>query len=365
MRKVLVMVVVLAGFTGLVGIGAMTALLSGTGNKPGWSDCSSRLGPWGAGEGEGKRDASTLNEESLRITQRIIEIGKERGMPPRAWQIAIQAGKTESNLANLSHGHADSLGIFQMRPSMGWGSVSQVTDVDYQINKFFDVLEEVPGWEDMRPGTAAQRVERSAFPQRYHKWEPMAAHLVSVRGEVQGFSGCEDMSGTGASASNAISYADDQIGSPYVWGATGPDTFDCSGLTQQAWKAAGVNIPRTSKVQYQFGGERLPLAEARPGDLVFWGSGRDPKAIHHVALYLGDNEILHAPQKGETVERSKMWDGGELMPMVVRPAGSEQDRAEATSEAPGPDSPASDGSASGSDPQPAGSEPQPSSGAAG
>lgn len=335
MRKFLVVMVVLAGFGGLVGVGAMTALLgSSGGNKLGWSDCSSALGPWGNGAGEGQRDAGALDEESLSIANRIIEIGKERGLPPRAWQIAIQAGKTESNLANLTHGDRDSLGIFQMRPSMGWGSVAEVTNVDYQINKFYDVLQEVPGWEELRPGTAAQRVERSAFPLRYHEWEPMAAHLVSVEGEVEGFSGCEDTPAPSVLSGKAISYADSQIGSPYVWGAEGPDTFDCSGLIQQAWKAAGVEIPRTSQPQYDSGGEQVRLSEAQPGDLVFWGHDRDPNAIHHVAIYLGDNEVLHAPQPGETVEREKMWDGGELMPMAVRPAGDESAQAASNSDAP-------------------------------
>ncbi|GAA2777503.1 C40 family peptidase [Saccharopolyspora taberi] len=321
MRKLLVALVLVAGFAGLAGVGALTALLAGSGGRgQGWSECSADLGPWGDAAGRGESDASTLSAESVEIAKRIIEIGKERGLPPRAWQIAIQAGKTESNLKNVFHGDRDSLGIFQMRPSMGWGSESQVTDVDYAINKFYDVLLEVPGWEEMRPGTAAQRVERSGYPLRYHKWEPMAAHLVSVEGQVSGFSGCEDLPSASVLAGNAIGYAHAQLGKPYVWGAAGPDTFDCSGLTQMAWNAAGVKIPKHSQTQYDQGGVHVPLSQAQPGDLVFWGHGRDPQSVHHVALYLGDNEVLHAPQPGESVERTKMWDGGELLPMVVRPA---------------------------------------------
>ncbi|KAA5826497.1 C40 family peptidase [Saccharopolyspora hirsuta] len=320
MRKLVVAFVVLAGFAGLVGIGAVTVLLSGGGGRAGWSSCSSDLGPWGDGQERGERDAATLSDDSVRIAQRIIEIGQQRGLPPRAWQIAIQAGKTESNLANVNYGDRDSLGIFQMRPSMGWGSPQQVTDVDYAINKFYDVLLEVPGWEEMRPGTAAQKVERSAFPLRYHKWEAMAAHLVSTEGDVAGISGCEDLPSAGVLAEQALKYAHAQLGKPYVWGAAGPDTFDCSGLTQQAWKAAGVDIPKYSQTQYFQGGVHVPLNQAQPGDLVFWGSGRDPKGIHHVALYLGDEQVLHAPQPGESVEVEKLWDGGELLPMVVRPA---------------------------------------------
>ena len=131
MRKLVVAFVVLAGFAGLVGIGALTALLIGGGaGRPSWSDCATDLGPWGDGAQRGESDASRLTPESVGIAKRIIEIGKQRNLPPRAWQIAIQAGKTESNLANLFRGDRDSLGIFQMRPSMGWGTVQQVTDVE-------------------------------------------------------------------------------------------------------------------------------------------------------------------------------------------------------------------------------------------
>lgn len=319
MRKLVVVVVMLAGFAGLVGVGAMTALFGGVGGKQSWSRCSSTLGPSTDGAGAGAQDAASLSEDSVRIVQRIVEIGQQRNLPPRAWQVAIQAGKTESNLRNLEHGDRDSLGIFQMRPSMGWGTVEQVTDVDYQINKFFDVLMEIPDWEELRPGTAAQSVERSAYPTRYHEWEPMAAHLVSTEGDVEGVSDCGDLPSPSVMAGKAIDFAEAQVGKPYVWGAAGPHTFDCSGLTQQAWKDAGVDIPKYSRTQFAQGGAHVSLDEAQPGDLVFWGYGRDPGAIHHVALYLGDNEILHAPQPGESVERTEMWDGGELLPTVVRP----------------------------------------------
>lgn len=320
MRKLVVAIIVIAGFGALVGVGAMTALFSGGGQQLSWEQCSSNLGPWGDAPEQGRGDAETLNEESVQIAKRIIEIGQQRNLSPRAWQIAIQAGKTESNLANLTHGDRDSLGIFQMRPSMGWGTVAQVTNVEYQINKFYDVLLEIPDWQTMRPGTAAQNVERSAFPTRYHEWEALAAHLVSVNGNVSGFSGCEELPTTSVLAGQAIKYAQDQIGEPYVWGAVGPDSFDCSGLVQQAWKAAGVVIPKYSQTQYDQAGVHVPLSQAQPGDLVFWGYGRDPQAVHHVALYLGDDEILHAPQPGESIERTKMWDSGELLPMVVRPS---------------------------------------------
>lgn len=321
MRKLVLALVVLLGFSGLVGVGAVTGLLAGMGGRQGqgWSQCSSDLGPWGDASVRGRKAAKSLGKESRRIAHRIISIGKKRNLPPRAWQIAIQAGKTESNLRNVRHGDRDSQGVFQMRPSQGWGSVAEVTNVEYAINKFYDVLLEVEGWKDMRPGKAAQSVERSAFPMRYHEAEALAAHLVSTVGNVSGFSGCEQLPSASALATKAISYSQEQLGKPYEWGAAGPHTFDCSGLVQQAWAAAGVRIPKYTQTQYAQAGVHVPLSQAQPGDLVFWGNGRNPDSIHHVALYLGDDQVIHAPKPGESVERTKIWDGGELLPTVVRP----------------------------------------------
>ena len=320
MRKLLVVIVVFAGFAGLVGAGAVAGLLGsmGQGGQQNYG-CGSDLGPSTGGSGDGQRAAAKLTPEAQGIAKQIIEVGKQRQLPPRAWQVAIQAGATESRLSNVLGGDRDSLGVFQMRPSKSWGTPAQVTNVDYAINKFYDVLHDTTGWESMRPGTAAQEVESSGFPLRYHQWESMAAHLVSVQGEIGGGE-CEPAAPAGGGAAQAIDYANDQLGKPYVWGAAGPAAFDCSGLMQQAWKTAGADIPKYSRAQYQQGGSKVPMAQAQPGDLVFWGYGRDPSAIHHVAMYLGDNEVLQAPQPGESVERTKMWDSGELLPMVVRPA---------------------------------------------
>lgn len=90
----------------------------------------------------------------------------------------------------------------------------------------------------------------------------------------------------------------DQIGKPYEWGAEGPDTYDCSGLTSEAWGSAGRAIPRTSQEQWA----RLPhveLSELRPGDLVVYF----PEATH-VAMYLGDGMVVQAPRPGATVKVS-------------------------------------------------------------
>lgn len=331
MRKfaVFLIVVILAG--ALLGLGALAVLISSGAGQSGDMNCNA-----GAFTAPGaQQNAPTLDQSQLTVVQRIIDVGKQRNLPPRAWQIAIEAGMTESHLTNLPSGDRDSLGIFQMRPSAGWGTPEQLTNVDYEINKFYEkLLANVPGWAQIRPGEAAQDVEQSAFPLRYNQWESMAAQLVSGDGAALG-GGCGTETATaGVLAQQAINYSLAQIGKPYVWGAAGPDSFDCSGLVQQAWKAAGVDIPKFTQTQYEQGGQQIPLSAAQPGDLIFWGYGRDPRATHHVALYLGNNEIVQAPQPGETVERTKLWDGGELLPTAVRPVPNTPEPVAASASAP-------------------------------
>ncbi|MGW7412508.1 NlpC/P60 family protein [Streptomyces sp. NPDC054863] len=98
----------------------------------------------------------------------------------------------------------------------------------------------------------------------------------------------------------ALTYATRQLGKPYVWGAEGPGSFDCSGLTQQAWAAAGRTIPRTSQEQWREL-PRVPLSALRPGDLVIYF----PKATH-VAIYLGNGRVVQAPRPGAHVKVSPL-----------------------------------------------------------
>ncbi|MFI9625389.1 NlpC/P60 family protein [Streptomyces sp. NPDC052042] len=98
-----------------------------------------------------------------------------------------------------------------------------------------------------------------------------------------------------ARAAAAVAFAHGALGKPYVWGATGPSSFDCSGLTQAAWRSAGVSLPRTTHTQIN-AGQRVSRSELAPGDLVFFYSG-----ISHVGLYIGDGRMIHAPRPGAPV----------------------------------------------------------------
>ncbi|MFI9254676.1 NlpC/P60 family protein [Streptomyces sp. NPDC053069] len=114
-----------------------------------------------------------------------------------------------------------------------------------------------------------------------------------------------------AQGEKAVTFATDQLGKPYVWGAEGPESYDCSGLTSQAWAAAGHPIPRTSQEQWKQL-KHVDIKDMRPGDLIIYFDDAS-----HVAMYVGDGAIIHAPRPGRTVTVA----GAGSMPIlgVVRP----------------------------------------------
>src|SRR6202011_901255 len=101
-----------------------------------------------------------------------------------------------------------------------------------------------------------------------------------------------------------------QLGKPYQWGGTGPDSWDCSGLMMVAWAQVGVTLPRTAAQQYQYTqAAAVPLAAIQPGDLVFWG-GSSATSIDHVAIYVGNGQVLDAPHSATTVQIQPIWTDG-------------------------------------------------------
>ncbi|MDO5287686.1 MAG: hypothetical protein Q4G45_12820, partial [Actinomycetia bacterium] len=123
-----------------------------------------------------------LTEEQIANARIINDVGLKMGIPEKGRIIAIATAMQESNLRNINYGDRDSLGLFQQRPSCGWGSPEQVTDPQYAATKFYEGLLKVPGWESMAVTVAAQKVQASAFPDAYAKWEPMATEVVQSLG---------------------------------------------------------------------------------------------------------------------------------------------------------------------------------------
>jgi peptidoglycan DL-endopeptidase CwlO len=109
--------------------------------------------------------------------------------------------------------------------------------------------------------------------------------------------------GLGALGNRIVSTAAQYEGTPYVYGATGPSSFDCSGFTQYVFKKMGISLPRTAQQQYD-AAQHISRSQAQPGDLVFMGS---PDGIYHVAIYAGNNKIWTAPEPGESVKLGNMF----------------------------------------------------------
>jgi cell wall-associated NlpC family hydrolase len=107
-------------------------------------------------------------------------------------------------------------------------------------------------------------------------------------------------------AQAAIDFAKAQIGEPYRYGAAGPNSWDCSGLTMMAWKAGGKSLPHYSVAQYEQS-TPITVGELQPGDLLFWGNSSKSSSIYHVALYVGGGEMIHAPRPGVPVQQVSMY----------------------------------------------------------
>ncbi|MGW4031671.1 C40 family peptidase [Streptomyces sp. NPDC004838] len=273
-------------------------------------------------------------------------------VPRRGQVVALATALQESGLRNLAYGDRDSLGLFQQRPSQGWGTASEILDPVHASSTFYSALRRVPGWESMTVTQAAQAVQKSGYPDAYAKWEPLASALqkaiepaltksggpptgtaTPASGETSGLrpgggaGGCT-ASGDGTvfgpipsgavpsgyripsdappEVRTAIRWALGQLDTPYQWGGSctdshGPDPMkrcDCSSLMQQAYKSAGVSITRTTYTQVKEG--KAVRADAlRPGDLVFTqGTAEVPE---HVGMFLGRGLIVNAPRTGEVV----------------------------------------------------------------
>lgn len=170
--------VVIAGIGALVlVVVAAVAYLTGAGPLPDPPGCTAVV--------KGREVA--LTTEQSENAALIVALSVRRGMPARAASIALATAYQESKIYNIEHGDRDSLGLFQQRPSQGWGTPQQILDPVYAINKFYDALSEIEGYESMRITEAAQEVQRSAFPEAYADHEDDARVLASaLTGETTG-----------------------------------------------------------------------------------------------------------------------------------------------------------------------------------
>jgi len=185
-RKAVLLVALVATLALLCCGGSVTAILLG-----GFGDQDKKLNAaLGCGKGGPVDPDSKLPRirpyglAQIRNAAVIINVGADLKMPPRAWVIAVATAMQESRLTNLgnlgSRNDHDSLGLFQQRPSAGWGTPAQVMDPAYASTKFYEKLKTIDGWEAMSLTRAAQSVQVSAYPDAYAKHEPLATRIVNM-----------------------------------------------------------------------------------------------------------------------------------------------------------------------------------------
>jgi cell wall-associated NlpC family hydrolase len=303
----------------------------------------------------GHVDGLDLPAEQIPNAKAIVVTGITLQIPARGRIIALATALQESRLRNLPSGDRDSVGLFQQRPSQGWGTPSQLLDPIYASSKFYSALLAVPGWQQLTVTQAAQAVQKSALPDAYATWESLATALQQAiittlpaaeqssatapadptgsPGAVTGCGPAYDGSQYGpippgtvpagytipsdapAAVKTAITWAMHQLGTPYQWGGSCTDSHgqdpmgrcDCSSLVQQAYRAADITLPRTTYTQIN-AGVPVPLNTLRPGDLLFTeGSAARPK---HVGIYLGAGLVIAAPHTGAVVRIDPLaqWD---------------------------------------------------------
>jgi peptidoglycan DL-endopeptidase CwlO len=192
-----------------------------------------------------------------------------------------------------------------------------ITDQRARLKTMADQLRATLGRVDPELAAALAALEQFDEHARRASWDAFWAGGAGGRGMLGGAWYLP-----GAAARRAVAYALDHLGAPYVWGAAGPNAFDCSGLTMAAYAAAGVAIPRVSRAQWG-AGRHVDLASLIPGDLVFFADNTaDPSTIHHVGIYVGRGLMVHAPHTGDVVRTASIWRSGYIGAVRVSPGGA-------------------------------------------
>lgn len=286
--------------------------------------------PMPAGEG------TSLTAQQQANAAVIIGVGREKGLPDQAIIIALMTALQETRLRNmaspavpesLDYPHDTlgvnkaSVGLFQQQHTMGWGPVESLMHPELSTHAFFEGndaggargLLDYPGWETMRPGTAAQTVQLSGHPLLYHQWEATAKAIL---GQVEGAAltqchgGATAEGGTkesqdqqersgegtqpvaipaGVNRETLVEAARTGLDGQYVWGKAEFNSWDASGFVTWVYRDQGIQIPRTSQWT---AGTRTETPQ--PGDLVAQKWDPDRNRWDHVGIYTGNGRMIAA-----------------------------------------------------------------------
>lgn len=276
----------------------------------------------------------------------IMAVGEKHQIPARGQMVALMTAMQESTLGDnpstrLPNKDNDA-GIFQQRILHGWyGTLEEVNDPARGAEIFYlgkDVdqpggagpagyhipgLVDIKDWQTLAPTVAAQRVQRSAYPDAYAKHEGKAREIMSALSGIDvtvgdaASCGQDGPPGDGApkaapgTTAAIVQFGTQYVGTKYLFGGgdkNGPESggWDCSALTSYAYfKGAGTTIPRSAKAQNaKYKANTVPTSDLQPGDLLFYAYGRLGGEIDHVGMYIGDGKMVEASNsKGTTLIR--------------------------------------------------------------
>ncbi len=191
---------------------------------------------------------TTISPEQARNAAIIAGMSIKRGLAPRAASIGLATAYQESGIRNLDHGHADSIGLFQQRPSKGWGTIEQIMDPWYSAREFYRAMERIRNWRTKDINDVAQAVQRSGYPDAYRQHEANARALASaLTGETPASFTCVVNSPEPGDPQGMATFLKKTLGSDTVSTSVNDDTLTVTaGNAAQAWAVAHLAIATTA-----------------------------------------------------------------------------------------------------------------------